>query len=81
MPTTPKKISFRDLYKYECDKPTPRQSFIAEVARVTKKAEATVKQWANGIQTPDELTRQTLAVHFNCDPDELFPTSKVLKND
>lgn len=65
------------MYKYECEKPTPRQAFISEVALVTKKSENTVKQWGNGIQTPDELTRNVLAAHFGCDPDSLFPTDNT----
>lgn len=68
-----KQISFSDLYKYESEKPTPRQAFVAEVARITAKAEATVKQWANGIQVPDKLSIQTIANHFGCDPETLFP--------
>lgn len=68
-----KKISFFDLYKYECDKPTPRQTFIAECARVAKVSETTVKQWANGIQKPNCSALQLLADHFNCDPEYLFP--------
>lgn len=71
-----KNMTFRDIYKKECDKPTPRQKFIAEIARVTKKSENTVKQWGNGIQAPDELTRNVLAAHFGCDPVSLFPGNK-----
>lgn len=66
-------MTFLDLYRMEGEKPTPRQAFIAEVARVTKKAETTVKQWVRGMVVPDELTIDTLAKHFNCDPDSLFP--------
>lgn len=71
--TNMKKVSFLDLYKYECDKPTPRQAFIAECARVADVSEATVKQWANCIQQPNKYALKLLAEHFNCDPDYLFP--------
>lgn len=73
-------MSFKDLYNKEGAKPTPRQAFITEVARITKKAETTVKQWINGIQTPDALTIDTIAKHFDCDPETLFPT-KLIKQD
>lgn len=68
-----RKISFIDLYKYECDKPTPRQAFIADCARATGLSEATIKQWANGIQIPNKSALKLLAAHLNCDPEALFP--------
>lgn len=66
--------TFKDYYLAEGKKPTPRQAFIAEIARITKKSETTVKQWVNGIQTPDALTRHVIANRLKCDPETLFPT-------
>lgn len=68
-----KQISFSDLYKYESEKPTPRQAFLAKCAEVTGLSEITVKQWANGIQKPNKTALKLLAEYFNCDPDYLFP--------
>lgn len=69
-----KNLSFCDIYKYETEKPTPRQTFISEIARVTGAAETTVKQWANGVQLPNMSAMKLLCAHFNCDPETLFPT-------
>ncbi|MCM1221395.1 MAG: hypothetical protein NC044_05655 [Prevotella sp.] len=66
--------SFIELYREKCDEPTPLQSFIDEVARVTNRSTYTVKQWASGKYVPDINARNLLAAHFNCNPDDLFPT-------
>lgn len=66
-------LTFSDLYKYESEKPTPRQTFIAEIARITGAAENTVKQWANGVQFPNMSAMKLLCAHFNCEPEILFP--------
>lgn len=66
-------ITFLDLYLKEGKKPTPRQAFIADVAKVTKKSQITIKNWINGRQVPDALTVDVIAKHFNCDPSALFP--------
>lgn len=68
-----RQITFRELYSAECEKPNPRQVFMTECARVTGLSEATVKQWANGIQKPNPTALKILAEHFDCDPDYLFP--------
>ena len=71
-----KQITFRDLYKEEAAKPTALQVFIAEVAKITRKSEQTVKQWAHGFQSPDELAKHVIAQHFDCDPEHLFPNTQ-----
>lgn len=71
-----KTISFKELYSERLEKPTPAQEFIVEVAQVTKKSIYTVKQWLTGRYSPDKLTRDAIANHFNCDPDSLFPSPK-----
>lgn len=68
-----KNLSFLDLYKNESEKPTPRQTFIAEIARITGASENTVKQWGNGIQLPNISAMKLLCEHFNCGPEILFP--------
>lgn len=52
---------------------SPGAKMIREVAEVTKKAEATVRQWAKGAQTPDALTCDILAQYYGCKAEELFP--------
>lgn len=74
-----RKISFKDLYKYECDKPTPRQAFIKDCALATGLAETTITQWAHGVQVPNPSALKLLAKHLNCDPDSLFPTTTKTK--
>ena len=69
------KISFKDLYQREKDKPTPVQSFIERVAIVTKKSPNTVRQWATGQQAPDARVRERIAEEFDVDPDSLFPNT------
>lgn len=66
-------LSFCDIYKQESEKPTPRQSFLAEMARVTGAAENTVKQWASGVQQPNMSAMKLLCQHFKCEPETLFP--------
>lgn len=72
-------MTFLDLYRKEGEKPTPRQAFITEVARVTKKSTLTIKNWINGRQVPDALTVDVIAKHFDCDPSSLFPVSAPKK--
>lgn len=69
------KITFKDLYQREKDKPTPVQSFIERVATVTEKSPNTVRQWATGQQVPDALTRKHIAKEFGVDPETLFPNT------
>ena len=76
--TTTRKISFRDLYAEFRDQPTPAQSFIAEVAEITRRKINTVIAWTKGQQTPDRLAQEQIAAHFGVDIETLFPN---LKND
>lgn len=52
---------------------TPAVAFIREVADVTRKSDIAVRRWISGEVTPDALTRQVLAKHFKCTPEDLFP--------
>lgn len=54
----------------------PATAFLREVAQVTKKSELAVRRWLSGENTPDALTQEVLAQHFNTTPDELFPLKK-----
>lgn len=72
-----RKLSFSEIYKKETDKPTPRQTFIAEISRVTGAAENTVKQWIHGVQIPNMSAMKLLCAHFNCNPETLFPGIEV----
>lgn len=51
----------------------PARAFLIEVAEVSRKSELAVRRWINGESTPDRLTQETLAKHFGCTPEELFP--------
>ncbi|MDE6410013.1 MAG: hypothetical protein K2K81_07200 [Muribaculaceae bacterium] len=73
-------MTFRELYRKELDKPAPAKSWIAEIARITKKSEITVRRWLGDDNLksscrPDPLTRDVLAKHFNTTPEALFPES------
>jgi transcriptional regulator with XRE-family HTH domain len=72
-----RKITFRDLYAEHRDKPTPAQAFIAEVARLTGRAENTVMAWTKGQQTPDPIYQLLIAQHFGVDINTLFPKPKT----
>jgi transcriptional regulator with XRE-family HTH domain len=75
MNTEFRKITFRDLYAEHRDRPTPGQAFIAEVARLTGRAENTVIAWTKGQQTPDPIYQLLIAQHFGISIDTLFPTT------
>lgn len=75
METTTRKISFRELYAEYRDQPTPAQAFVAEIARITKRAENTVIAWTKGQQKPDALAIDHIAEHFGVDPETLFPNN------
>ena len=65
--------SFRDLYEEEKKKPTSAQIFVSDVAKLTKRSEATVRLWISGRQVPDELAQSLIAEKFNVDAETLFP--------
>ena len=72
-----RKISFRDLYAEFRDRPTPAQSFIAEVAEITRRKINTVIAWTKGQQTPDRLAQEQIATHFGVDIETLFPNLRT----
>lgn len=72
-----RKISFRELYAEHRDQPTPGRKFVADVARITRRAENTVWAWTKGQQTPDALAQEQIAAHFGVDINTLFPTPKI----
>lgn len=67
------KKSFKDLYEEEKKKPTSAQVFVSDVAKLTKRSEATVRMWISGRQVPDELAQSLIAEKFNVDVETLFP--------
>ncbi|MCD8394501.1 MAG: helix-turn-helix domain-containing protein [Bacteroidales bacterium] len=67
--------SFESLYLEAKNQPTAAQQFINEVAALTHKTEATVRNWISGRQNPDDLTKNVLAEHFHLSPEVLFPNS------
>lgn len=69
----PIKMSFKDLYLQEKEKPTPAQSFIEEIAELTKRSTNTVRMWIQGKQKPDALAQTQIAERFNIDVSSLFP--------
>lgn len=65
--------SFIELYNESKSKPTPAQEFVAEVARITHRSEATVRMWLAGNQIPDTLVQSVIADHFGVGIEGLFP--------
>lgn len=68
-----KQMTFKDLYLREKEKPTPAQSFIEEIAELTKRSANTVRMWLQGKQTPDALAQSLIAEKFDIDVSTLFP--------
>lgn len=71
--TTVKKMSFKDLYLQEKEKPTPAQTFIEDIAELTKRSVNTVRMWIAGKQAPDALAQAQIAEKYNIDVTSLFP--------
>ena len=69
--------SFFDLYAEQKKKPTPAQTFIAEVAALTHRSENTVKMWLCGRQIPDELTQSIMSRRYNVNITGLFPKAEA----
>jgi len=65
--------TFHDFYLDAKQGLSPCQQFIADIAVLTCKSKFSVKRWVEGIGTPDALTKQVLAQHFKCNPEDLFP--------
>lgn len=65
--------TFQQLYEQEKVKPTPAQTFIKKVAKMTERSENTVRMWLVGRQIPDKLAQSIIAKEFDCDPETLFP--------
>lgn len=66
-------MTLTQMYEKAKSQPTPAAAFIKEVTEVTKKSELSVRRWIAGDATPDALTQQVLAKHFNTTPAILFP--------
>lgn len=64
--------TFIELYKEQKMKPTPAQSFVAEVAELTHRSRATVRMWIIGKQVPDELAKSIIADRYSVDAEFLF---------
>lgn len=60
-------MTFKDLYLREKEKPTPAQSFIEDIAELTKRSANTVRMWLQGKQTPDALAQSLIAEKFDID--------------
>ena len=76
-----RKISFRDLYIEHREQPTPVQTFVNEVARITDSSPNTVRAWRNGTQVPERIKQRQIAEHFGVDIESLFPNVKNADND
>lgn len=66
-------MTFRECYLKEKAKPTPAQSFVAEIARITMRSENTVKMWVNGLQVPDTLAQSIISEKLGVSVSQLFP--------
>lgn len=67
------KKSLQELYNEAKNQPTPSQRFVADVAKITCKSEATVRMWLMGKQVPDALAQTAIANAYNVDVRYLFP--------
>lgn len=73
-------MTLKEIYarvKQEPRPDTPANAFVKELAAITKKSELAVRRWLSDAEgsstTPDALTREVLARHFNTTAEELFP--------
>ena len=67
--------TFREFYLNISPKKTitPRQQFIDEICKVTKKCEKTVRCWISETQKPDALAQGIIAEKLQIPEGELFP--------
>ena len=71
------KKKFIDFYNEAKNKPSPAQSFVTEIASVTKKSEISVRRWLHGQCEPDELTKSVLSKYLKC-PAQDFTREKTV---
>lgn len=72
--TQTEKMSLKELYLREKEKPTPAQVFINDIATLTKRSVHTVRMWLQpGHQEPDALAKSLIAEKFGIDVEILFP--------
>lgn len=69
-------MTLKEIYETEKAKPNPAQVFVDEVAEVTCRERATVRQWLSGTQTPNQKAKERLAKHFGKSVSELFGDGK-----
>ena len=69
------RISFKDLYMREKEKPTPAQAFIDDIASLTCRSCTTVRAWTQGKQVPDALAQLQIAQKYDVDAGTLFPAA------
>lgn len=67
-------ISLVERYRQIMAQPTPGQSFIDELMRLTGCREVTVRMWLCGLQQPKAQTRKLIAAHFGEAEEVLFPS-------
>lgn len=68
-------MTFKDLYLQEKEKPTPAQTFIEDIAELTKRSTNTIRMWIQGKQIPDALAQSLIAEKYNLDVSSLFPAN------
>lgn len=77
-------MTFKAFYAIERAKDKgaalPSRQFIKEISRITKRAEATVRCWLYGTQTPDALAMSILVRKFGMSESELFPNINKKSN-
>ena len=72
-------MTLKELYNQAKSAPkpdTPANALIKQIAEITKKSEIAVRRWvtdSDSACSPDALTQEVLARHFNTTPAELFP--------
>lgn len=72
-----KKMTFKDLYLQAKAKPSPAQSFIEDIAKLTKRSANTVRMWLQGRQVPDALAQSLIADKYGIEASVLFPKNEL----
>lgn len=76
-----RKLSFQDLLKeFTKERLTPRQQFIVELRKATGASVDAAISWIYGKNIPRNDAIEKIALHFDVDPECLFPPKVRAKN-
>ena len=69
------KMTLKQIYNLEKEKPTPAQLLVTKIADATCREEATVRQWLSGTQSPNAKAKEKISQILGIPVEELFPPS------